>query len=123
MSTKKAKKPTTKKAARDRRPATPAPIQAAPTHETPIVSTPEVQPVPPPVTATTEPAPVLTVKPRPMARTHRRLASPAQQRGADLVRYLRIHAKKPFGRRGEEAIRQLAVEVGHLGNLELNAHN
>jgi hypothetical protein len=122
MSTKKPKRATTKKPARSRRPTTPEPLQAA-APET-IVSTPEIEPTPALVTAaTTEPAPVPTVKPRPMARTRRRLASPAQRRGADLVRYLRIHAKKPFGRRGEEAIRRLAVEVGHLGNLELNAHN
>jgi hypothetical protein len=37
------------------------------------------------------------------------------------VRFLRIHAKRPFGRRGEEAIRKLAIEVAHLGNLELGA--
>lgn len=79
-------------------------------------------PVPP-----TSPAPVAAApaapKPRPLARTHRATASPAQRRGADLVRYLRIHSKHPYGTRGEEAIRKLAVEVGHLGNLELNARD
>jgi hypothetical protein len=59
--------------------------------------------------------------PRPLARMRRATATPAQRRGADLVRYLRIHVKRPYGRRGEEAIRRLAVEVGHLANLELNA--
>ncbi len=39
------------------------------------------------------------------------------------MRFLRIHAKKPYGTRGEEAIRQLAVEVAHLANLELNARS
>ncbi len=78
---------------------------------------PPAPPTPPPTTV----APV--VKPRPMARTHRRLATPAGRRGADLIRFLRIHAKKPYGQRGEEAIRRLAVEVAHLANLELNARD
>jgi hypothetical protein len=78
-----------------------------------------VEPASAPVATPEVPTPAL-VKPRPTARTYRRLASPAARRGADLVRFLRVHAKRPFGRRGEEAIRRLAVEVGHLGNLELN---
>jgi hypothetical protein len=54
---------------------------------------------------------------------HRATLTPAGLRGRDLVRFLRIHAKKPYGSRGEEAIRQLAVEVAHLANLELNARS
>src|SRR5687767_13311610 len=46
---------------------------------------------------------------RPVGRLHRSTLTPAGLRGRDLVRFLRIHAKKPYGNRGEEAIRQLAV--------------
>lgn len=60
-----------------------------------------------------------TVKPKRLARFSRAEASHAARRGADLVRYLRIHARTPYGKRGEEAIGRLAVEVGHLGNLEI----
>jgi hypothetical protein len=83
---------------------------------TPALAAPAAPPLPA-SSPTTAPA----TKPRPMARTHRRLATPAGRRGADLIRFLRIHAKTPYGTRGEEAIRRLAVEVGHLANLELNA--
>jgi len=80
-------------------------------------------PKPEPVaTAPTTPAPAstpATVKSRPSARTRRATASPAARRGSDLVRYLRIHAKKPYGARGENALVALAKEVGHLGNIEL----
>lgn len=55
--------------------------------------------------------------------TRERLLSPAAKRGSELVRYLRIHSKKPYGPRGERAIEKLAVEVGHLGNLELGARD
>jgi len=58
---------------------------------------------------------------RVVGRLHRSTLTPAGLRGRDLVRFLRIHAKKPYGTRGEEAIRKLAIEVGHLGNQELNA--
>src|SRR5262245_52016973 len=58
-------------------------------------------------------------KPRPMARTRRALATPAQRRGADLVRFLKIHVKHPYGDRGINAIARLATEVGHLANVEL----
>jgi hypothetical protein len=37
------------------------------------------------------------------------------------VRYLRIHLKHPYGDRGIRAIEELAREVAHLANLELNA--
>jgi hypothetical protein len=73
----------------------------------------------PSASATTTTTPV--AKPRPVARTHRRSATPAAARGADLVRYLRIHLKKPYGVRGENAIVALAREVGRLGNIELGA--
>lgn len=60
---------------------------------------------------------------RPVARFRRVGASPAQQRGADLVRYLRIHLKHPYGKRGIAAIEKLAREVAHLANLELAQRN
>ena len=53
-----------------------------------------------------------------VAHTPRTLAS---KRGSDLVRYLRIHTKHPYGRRGEQAIVDIAREAAHLGNLELDA--
>lgn len=113
------KKTTTKKAkpAAKRAPRTVEQAWRDDTRSNRLVSAAPAPPTSPaPVAAT--PAPV---KPRPLARTHRATASPAQRRGADLVRYLRIHSKHPYGTRGEEAIRKLAIEVGHLGNLELNA--
>jgi hypothetical protein len=49
----------------------------------------------------------------------RSLLSPAERRGAELVRYLRIHTKRPYGPRGENAIWKMAIEAGHLARLEL----
>ena len=45
--------------------------------------------------------------------------TPAARRGSELVRYLRIHLKRPYGDRGIRAIEKLAREVAHLANLEL----
>lgn len=53
-----------------------------------------------------------------VARVKRTLAS---KMGSELVRYLRIHTKHPYGRRGEQAIVDLARDAAHLGHLELNA--
>ena len=58
---------------------------------------------------------------RPVARFRRANATPAQRRGADLVRYLRIHLKRPYGDRGIRELEKLAVEVAHLANLELDS--
>jgi hypothetical protein len=88
----------------------------------PAVATPAPKPEPiatpsaPPVAAVATPR---APKPRPAARTRRATASPAQRRGADLVRFLRIHTKKPYGARGQNALVALAKEVGHLANIEL----
>jgi hypothetical protein len=49
----------------------------------------------------------------------RSLLSPAERRGAELVRYLRIHSKRPYGERGERAIQTLAIEAAHLARIEL----
>lgn len=79
------------------------------------------RPVPAPVAA---PAPTETVAaapvapPAPMRRA--RLLTPAAKRGSELVRYLRIHRKTPYGTRGEKAIVTLAREVGHLARVELD---
>ena len=105
-----AKKPTKQirrtPAPRGRKPVSPAPVATAP----------------PPAPPAAPPAPAQT-KPRPSARFHRRNASPAERRGADLVRYLRIHLKYPYGERGIQAIEKLAREVAHLANAELNARD
>lgn len=53
-----------------------------------------------------------------VARVKRTLAS---KMGSELVRYLRVHTKHPYGRRGEQAIVDMARETAHLGNLELDA--
>ncbi len=45
----------------------------------------------------------------------------ASKLGSELVRYLRIHTKHPYGRRGEQAIVDIAREAAHLGNRELDA--
>jgi len=75
--------------------------------------------------ATSTPTPMLPAAPvvrlRPAARMRRATASPAQRRGADLTRYLRIHTKHPYADRGIRAIHKLALEVAHLGRLELGA--
>jgi hypothetical protein len=70
-------------------------------------------------TANISPAP--TPAPKPSRMTRARLLSPAAKRGADLVRYLKIHAKHPYGPRGQEAIVKIAREAGHLASLELAA--
>lgn len=99
---------------------------ARPSRPKPTPPAPEPPPTPTPV-ASPAPAPVPSKPPasrrRIVGRLHRATLTPAGLRGRDLVRFLRIHAKKPYGTRGEEAIRQLAVEVGHLANLELNARS
>src|SRR5688500_11572074 len=68
-------------------------------------------------TAPTPNAPPVPAGGKPM--TRERLLSPAAKRGAELVRYVRIHQKRPYGERGMRAIEKLAREVGHLGLTEL----
>lgn len=97
-----AKKAAKKKAARA--------VQSAP-----IVPHPE-PPKESPVEASAPPTPT----PRPVAgRMHRATLTPAGLRGRDLVRYMRIHAKKPYGDRGIAAIVKLAREAARLGLREL----
>jgi len=60
-------------------------------------------------------------KPRPSARFHRKNSTLAQQMGSSLVRYLRLHAKSPYGRRGENAIIAWAIRTAHQANVELDA--
>jgi hypothetical protein len=60
--------------------------------------------------------------PKPVAgRMHRATLTPAGLRGRDLVRFLRIHTKKPYGDRGIAAIVKLAREAARLGLRELEA--
>jgi hypothetical protein len=59
-----------------------------------------------PTTVIPTPTPVGT--PVPM-RT--RLRTPAQRSAAELVRFLKVHAKRPYGKRGQRAILDLAQRV------------
>lgn len=98
------KKPKKKKAARAVRSAPVAP-QPAP-------------PIEPPVDV---PAPVAPTPRQVTGRMHRATLTPAGLRGRDLVRFLRIHTKHPYAKRGEEQIYLLAREVARLGLSELEA--
>ena len=104
-----AKKTGPKKAAL--KPTKRAPAAAAATATTPA----------PPVTSPTEtPKPKAAAPRRASARLHRSQLTAAGLRGRDLVRYLLIHSKRPYGDRGVRALVELAREVGHLGRVELN---
>ena len=35
------------------------------------------------------------------------------------MKYIRIHERKPYGRRGEAAIIDIVKQAGHLGRTEL----
>jgi hypothetical protein len=70
-------------------------------------------------TATTRRA-AKTVLPR-TARHRRAFLSAAAARGLDAVKYIRIHERKAYGRRGEQAIIDIVKQAGHLANIELNA--
>jgi len=83
-------------------------------------STRPAAPVTPIPIATPAPRTAAPVAKPARARMSRRTLSPAAKRGVELVRYLRIHTKKPYGTRGENAIVRLAREVGHLAGLELD---
>ncbi len=63
----------------------------------------------------TEPA----AAPAPVAHARRRNTTPAMKLGAELVRFLRIHAKRPYKSRGEQAIVDLAKEAAHAASIEL----
>ena len=80
----KTTKPTTEKA---------RPVEQAPAAPAPVT---------PAVTATTASQP--TPKPA-LMRT--RLRTPAQRVVAELIRFLKIHAKRPYGTRGQKAILEL----------------
>ncbi len=79
------------------------------------------EPPPPPLPPPAPAPPPVAVEPRRLARLHRASATPAQLLGSQLVRFLRVHAKHPYGTRGQEAIVTLAREVGHAANIELDA--
>lgn len=84
------------------------------------------EPAPPseqPVDVTAAPpAPAPAPPPKPVVgRLHRSTLTPAGVRGRALVRFLRIHTKHPYAKRGEDAIYLLAREVARLGLGELDA--
>jgi len=76
--------------------------------------------VPTPVAvASTGPRTESPAAPAPVAHAPRRNTTPAMKLGAELVRYLRIHAKHPYGPRGQQAIVDLAKQAAHAASLEL----
>src|SRR5688572_23199935 len=97
-------KKTTKKAK-------PAPKRAP---HIPAAPAPVVTPTTTTITAAAPVAPV--VRPRPLARMHRK--SPVQKLGSELVRYLRIHEKHAYGKRGQKAILDLAARVTQQAEQE-----
>jgi hypothetical protein len=118
----KTKKPaTTRKAKPSKKPSrslktAPVARRATPVVQVPTIETPVEAPV---VTAAPEPTVTATAMPfrSPVFRARNR--TEAQKRGAELVRFLRIHNKTPYGHRGQSAIYALACEVGHLGRVQL----
>ncbi len=105
---KRTRKPKIKLQTTEPPPTTPTP---EPPHPAPLP--------PPPPTPPTLPEPDPMPPPGPVARMRHATASPAQRRGAELVRFLRIHVKRPYGPRGEAANIALAREVAHLARIEL----
>ena len=65
------------------------------------------------------PTPVVSATMRPGSRV--RNTSPAMKLGAEVVRYLRLHDKKPYGKRGEQALVEMARNAAHVANVELGA--
>ena len=84
-------------------------------HSAPVAAA----PVPPAHTVAASAAPVAPTPKRVVGRMHRATLTPAGLRGRDLVRFLRIHTKKPYGDRGIAAIVKLAREAARLGLSEL----
>jgi hypothetical protein len=87
------------------------------------------KPAPVPIGAALSPARVATPEPvapvpvvvLPLVRSAGRGRSEAGRRGAELVRFLRIHRKHAYGSRGEAAIVALARDVAHVARVELEA--
>lgn len=65
------------------------------------------------------PTPVVSAPMRPGSRV--RNTSPAMKLGAEVVRYLRLHDKKPYGKRGEQALVEMARKAARVANVELGA--
>jgi hypothetical protein len=72
------------------------PVEQVPAAPIPVTPTVASQPTP----ATPKPA---------LMRT--RLRTPAQRSAAELIRFLKIHAKRAYGKRGQRAILDLAARV------------
>jgi hypothetical protein len=84
--------------------------------------------VPTTTTAGAAPAATMTTAasaktPRPArtrnARHRRAFLSPAAARGLDAVKYIRIHERKPYGPRGQQAIVDIVKQAAHLARVEL----
>lgn len=74
----------------------------------------------PAFTTTTTTTPALKATRSATARYRRAGLSPAGRRGLDAAKYLRIHQRKPFGKRGEQGIVDIVREAAHLARLELD---
>ena len=83
---------------------------ASPTAAASVMSTGPVTPSTPPPTRAAAPR-------RAAGPLHRSTLTPADLRGRDLVRFLRIHAKRSYGKRGEHAIYLLAREVASAATM------
>jgi hypothetical protein len=101
------KKKTTTKAKPAGTPRSVEPAPATPAPVTPAVA----------VTTTNQPTPS-TPKPA-LMRT--RLRTPAQKVMAELIRFLKIHAKRPYGRRGQKALLDLAQRATQQAQQESKA--
>jgi hypothetical protein len=98
----------TRKPRKSRAKKTPPPVPVL-AESTPPSPEPEPEPTPEPTVVDSPRLPVWT-------RTRR---TPFERRAAQLVWFLQRHAVKPYGPRGSENIRLLAVEVAHRAHLEL----
>ncbi len=85
-----------------------APAPAAPAPVTPQVAVTAT-------TTTTSQPPASAAKPA-LMRT--RLLTPAQKVVAELIRFLKIHAKRPYGTRGQKAILDLAQRATQQAQQE-----
>jgi hypothetical protein len=101
------KKKTTKKAKPAGKPRSVEQVPAAPAPVMPAAA----------VTTTTNQPPSSAPAPKPaLART--RLRTPAQRTVAELIRFLKIHQKTPYARRGQRAILDLAQRATRQAEQE-----
>jgi hypothetical protein len=91
----------------------PRPVEQAPTAPPPV--TPQVA-VTAVTTTTSQPAATAPAPKPALMRT--RLRTPAQRSAAELIRFLKIHAKRAYGKRGQRAILDLAQRVRQQAQQE-----